>query len=257
MLIHRFTHLPIALSCLLLIPACGGGTEAAGHANWGYAGEQGPDHWGELDAGFTLCGSGRSQSPIDLVTSAAAPEDLPALECAYAAAALSIVNNGHTIQVDLPAGQTLRVGSEEYGLAQFHFHGPSEHTVDGAHSPMELHLVHANDSGDLAVLGILIQEGAEHAALASAWSHLPQAAYDEREPAGVEIDVSALLPETLDYFQYEGSLTTPPCSEGVSWHVLRTPIELSPAQIEAFRAIVPVNNRPVQPLHGRIVRASS
>lgn len=244
------------LPFLLVLAACGASTKSSQPAHWGYEGEHGPEHWAAVDPAFSACASGRAQSPVDIVTSATVSEELPELVCAYGTAPLAIVNNGHAIQVDVPPGDILMQGPNEYALKQFHFHGPSEHTVDGAHAPMEMHLVHADANGRLAVVGVLIREGAQNAALAPAWSHLPASAGQEVEPAGVQIDVAALLPETLGYWHYDGSLTTPPCTEGVRWFVLREPITLSRAQIDAFRAIVHPNNRPVEPLDGRIVKSS-
>jgi len=249
-------HIAILLPVLMLVSACGGGAEAKEKPHWGYQGEHGPEHWAEMDPKFSACASGSAQSPIDIVTSDAVAEDLPELVCAYGTAPLAIINNGHAIQVNLPAGDLLQVGPDEYALKQFHFHGPSEHVLDGIHSPMEMHLVHAAADGSLAVVGVMIREGAENAALKAAWGNLPSERGAELEPAGVEVDVAALLPNNLGYYHYSGSLTTPPCSEGVNWFVLRTPIELSKGQIDSFRTIIQANNRPVEPLNGRTVKSS-
>ena len=249
-------HIAYALPFLMMVCGCGGGAEAKDKPHWGYQGEHGPEHWAEMDPKFSACASGSAQSPINIVTSDAIAEDLPELVCAYGTAPLAIVHNGHAIQVNLPAGNLLQVGPDEYALKQFHFHGPSEHVLDGVHSPMEMHLVHAAADGSLAVVGVMIREGAENAARKAAWENLPRERGDVLEPAGVEVDVAALLPNDLGYYHYIGSLTTPPCSEGVTWFVLRTPIELSKGQIDSFRAIIQSNNRPVEPLNGRIVKSS-
>lgn len=147
------------LLALICIPGCGE-HHAAGQGHWGYEGDHGPAHWGALDAGFSACADGMSQSPIDLVTGAAVQEDLPDLTFDYAFTPLDIVNNGHTIQVNVASGQSLMIGADTFGLAQFHFHGPSEHTLDGQHAAMELHLVHEDASGNIAVAGVMIRRHA-------------------------------------------------------------------------------------------------
>ncbi|TDJ66714.1 MAG: carbonic anhydrase family protein [Planctomycetota bacterium] len=147
------------LLALICIPGCGE-HHAAGQGHWGYEGDHGPAHWGALDAGFSACADGMSQSPIDLVTGAAVQEDLPDLTFDYAFTPLDIVNNGHTIQVNVASGQSLMIGADTFGLAQFHFHGPSEHTLDGQHAAMELHLVHEDASGNIAVAGMMIRRHA-------------------------------------------------------------------------------------------------
>jgi carbonic anhydrase len=162
-----------------------------------------------------------------------------------------VVNNGHTIQVNYPAGSTLVLGERSFALAQYHFHSPSEHTLEGRPFPMEMHLVHKSGDGKLAVLGVFIQEGAANPAFAPVWDNLPQEKGVEVHLEHVTVDVDELLPAERKGFRYQGSLTTPPCTEGVEWLVLATPITLSAEQIAAFRALVHGNNRPIQPLNGR------
>ncbi len=231
-----------------------------GAPHWTYKGEEGPASWGDLSPEFATCSSGRSQSPIDIGKASSA--SLPELRAAFRPVDLKIVhhehradaiNNGHTIQVNYPEGDTLAVGDTKYALVQYHFHSPSEHTVGGKHSPMEMHLVHKSASGSLAVIGVLIEEGAHNAAFDPVWSNLPNAKGVESHFEHVKVDVDDLLPKTLTTWRYDGSLTTPPCSEGVKWLVMTTPIQLSPAQIAAFTALVKDNNRPVQPLNGRAI----
>ena len=228
--------------------------------HWGYEGEYGPEHWGTLSPDFAVCGTGSSQSPIDIVAGEAGT--LPALSVGYGPATLHIVhqehaadevNTGHSIQVNYPGADTLTVGDEQFPLVQYHFHSPSEHTVNGQHFPMEMHLVHKSAEGKLAVVGVLIAEGAANAAFDPVWQNLPTRKGQEAHLEHVTVDVDKLLPQVHTTYRYEGSLTTPPCSEGVKWFVMTTPIELSPEQIAQFRAILHGNNRPVQPLNARAV----
>ncbi len=226
--------------------------------HWGYGTEHGPKEWGSLCPEFSTCSTGRNQSPIDI--SGAATAALPKLETAYQPAKLRIVhhehqadvvNNGHTIQVNYPGGSTLTVDGQTFTLLQYHFHSPSEHTLDGRHFPMELHLVHKTADGKLAVVAAFIAEGAVNAAFEPVWAHLPKEQGVEVHLEHILVDVDALLPQDRTTYRYDGSLTTPPCSEGVKWFILANPVALSTQQIAAFRAIVPANNRPTQPLNGR------
>ena len=215
---------------------------------WGYEGPQAPEHWGSLDPAFGVCTGGREQSPIDLT--GAERVTLSEIRFEYAPSPICIQNNGHSIQVDYQAGSGIVLDGTRYGLVQFHFHHRSEHTVDGADFPLELHLVHGDADGALAVVGVFLEEGAANEALAPVWRHLPAEAGPAALVAGT-VDAAALLPERRTTWRYRGSLTTPPCSEGVSWLVMTEPVTASREQIEAFRALFPVNNRPVQPLNGR------
>jgi len=241
--------LAVCASGLLLVSGAAASDKAA-HPHWGYDGDGGPDHWGSLQTEYEKCASGQEQSPIDL--SGVAKAYLRPIDFSYASAPMNIVDNGHTIQVDL-AGSSADIRGRAYDLLQFHFHAPSEHKVDGASYPMELHLVHRDTSGSLAVVGLLIKEGKKNPVIAKIWKHLPSVG-ERAEPEGVRLSPAKLLPADKSYFQYAGSLTTPPCSEGVNWNVLRTPIQLSAEQINAFRARYAHNARPVQPLHGRSLR---
>jgi len=245
-------------------PAATQAAPAGSGPHWSYEGEAGPANWGKLDAKFVACAEGLSQSPIDIASTA--PVAGSATKFTYRPSALHVVNNshlsdglnnGHTIQVNCPGGDTVLVGDKPYSLAQFHFHSPSEHTVDGKHAAMEMHLVHKSADGALAVLGVLIEEGAENAAFAPIWNNLPAEKGDEKHYSDVIYDLNALLPADHSVYRYDGSLTTPPCSEGVSWMVMRNPIQLSADQIGKFRAHINGNNRPVNPLNGRIVQQMS
>ncbi len=221
--------------------------------HWGYEGEGGPEKWGHMSSDFKACSEGRTQSPIDL--SNATPEALSEIKFNYKASKLNVVNNGHTVQVNYDGGSSIEVDGSEYKLVQFHFHTPSEHTVDGKSYGNEMHLVHKNDKGELAVVGVLIDKGTENAAYKAIWSNLPAKANDKKS-ADVDINASELLPGEKSYFTYAGSLTTPPCSESVKWIVLKSPIQMSEAQIAEIQKIMHKNNRPVQKLHDRKLRVS-
>lgn len=228
--------------------------EAPHKAEWGYSGAEGPSHWGELSPDYALASTGRSQSPIDLT--GAAHADLPALEFDYRPVSVNVVFNGHSIQENESGSSSLTVGGKRFSLEQFHFHSPSEHTVDGRHSPMEMHLVHKGADGEVAVVGVMIEAGEENAALELLWQNLPTVE-NRANRTEMQIDVGAVLPADHDYLHYTGSFTTPPCTEDVRWMMMRQPIQLSKAQIAAFRAIINNNNRPVQPLNGRAIESSN
>ena len=223
---------------------------------WGYAGDIGPAQWGDLSPAFAACKLGESQSPIDLTSDTEAkPHDL---EFRYASSPLEIINNGHTIQVNYAPGNMLLSGGRQFALVQFHFHHLSEHTVDGQPADMELHLVHQDDTGNLAVVGVFIAAGQQNDALQPVWAHMPAdvGAVRQVQVQGVTVNAADLLPADLTYYSYVGSLTTPPCSEDVRWYVLAAPIEVSPAQVGRFAALYPDNARPTQPLNERIVYLS-
>lgn len=216
---------------------------------WGYTGGIGPARWGNLSPAFAACKLGVSQSPIDLTSDTVAkPHDL---DLRYASAPLEIINNGHTIQVNYTPGNMLLSGGRQFALVQFHFHHLSEHTVDGKPAAMEMHLVHQDDAGNLAVVGVFLTAGQQNEALQPVWAHMPAAVGEERQVQGVTINAADLLPADLSYYSYVGSLTTPPCTEGVRWFVLSSPVEVSPEQIDRFAALYPDNARPTQPLNGR------
>lgn len=227
--------------------------------HWEYEGDHGPRFWGKLDPIFSLCDKGRNQSPIDIAKTA--PATLPKLRADFSPAKLQIVhhehvadeiNNGHTIQINYTEGDTLTIGDTNYELIQFHFHAPSEHTVHGKHYPMEVHFVHKSPSGALAVVGVFIEQGAHNKAFDPIWANLPKQKGVESHFEHVNVDVDSLLPHSQTSYRYDGSLTTPPCSEVVKWIVMKSPIQLSKEQIQTFTAIIKGNNRPVQPLHHRI-----
>ena len=266
--ISRVTGWPACILFAGLGLACSPAEEHAeaehtGAVHWGYEGEEGPEHWAGLSEAYALCGSGTSQSPIDLTGAVLmAPGEGTGLLRDYGTGALSIarhehvvdfLDNGHTIQVTYDEGSTLTVGGIEYHLRQFHFHAPSEHTVDGQHYPIELHLVHQSETGGLVVLGVFLEEGEPNPVIGALIEGLPAAAGEESHFEHVAIDVDAFIPSIDEYYRYEGSLTTPPCSEGVRWAVFTEPLAASAEQIAALDAAMPENNRPVQPLGAREV----
>lgn len=216
--------------------------------HWGYSGATDPSHWSELSEDYYLCEFGREQSPIDL--NANLPADPEPIRFNYATVPFEVVNNGHSIQVNYPQGSTMAIGDQTYTLRQFHFHSPSEHTFNGKTHPMALHLVHANDAGEFAVVGVMIEPGAANEDVRKIWRNIPPEGASKQ--SGLVIYAGNLLPKNKSYVHYSGSLTTPPCSEGVNWIVMQEPITLSAEQIETFQALYPMNARPVQPANGRL-----
>lgn len=228
---------------------------AAAHdgPHWSYEGEEGPEHWASISAEFEACESGVKQSPIDLV-SRTIEVGLDDLKLDWKPSDLTIVDNGHTIQANIPTGNTSVIDGVVYDLVQFHFHKPSEHEVKGEAFPMELHFVHKNAAGGLAVIGVLLTMGEANPAYDVLWAAQPEAMTAEGEGNEVAgFDLTKLLPLDLHAWRYPGSLTTPPCSEGVSWNVLATPAAVSQAQIDGFR--YDHNARPVQKIGDRLVLA--
>jgi carbonic anhydrase len=217
---------------------------------WSYAGAAGPQAWGRLDPAWAACARGEQQSPVDLA--AAVPAGVAPPQIAWRSAdAAEVVNTGRTIQVNLENAGGIRIGDAEYVLAQFHFHHPSEHALEGRRSPLEAHFVHAGPNGTSAVIAVLFEEGAASAALQPLWAAAP--AEPGSSPALAPVDPAAFLPTATTAFHYAGSLTTPPCTENVVWTVFAAPVGASAAQIEAFAAIFPDNARPLQPRRRRFV----
>lgn len=225
-----------------------------GNVVWGYTGSVGPEHWGELSPKYRLASEGKSQSPIDIDTSAVSPGagDV-SVQCT--ASVTELVNNGHSIQANANSGGTLTTPTGTYHLKQFHFHSPSEHTIDGKNAAMEMHMVHADDAGNLAVVSVMIQEGSENPFFAKLWPHIPAIRGSNQDVDGTPFGPGDLLPAGRKTWRYSGSLTTPPCSEDVDWTVMQEPVEASAAQIAKFREIMYRNNRPTQPLNGRAVQS--
>ncbi|MCP5050201.1 MAG: carbonic anhydrase family protein [bacterium] len=218
---------------------------------WSYNGETGPQHWGNLKPEYAMCKDGKSQSPIDISTTVAA--DLGDIQFNYQDTGLKIINNGHTIQVEYQEDSSIKIKDKTYKLKQFHFHSPSENTRNGNAYDMEMHLVHEDSEGQLAVVGVFMTQGNEHPHIKILWDNMPREAVEERELPEVLVNAAKLLPENGSYFHFDGSLTTPPCTEGVKWYVLKTPIEVSEEQVKLFLSVIGPSARPVQPLHGRTV----
>lgn len=209
---------------------------------WDYEGTNNPAAWGNLSEEFALCKTGKNQSPINLDPTATPMTG--DLKLRYATVVFEVVNNGHSIQVNYPKGSYAKIGEDIYNLLQFHFHTPSEHTVAGKASAMEVHLVHANEAGDFAVISAMIEPGAESYDVSKVWRNIPEVGASQK--SGLVVNAANLLPEDLTYIRYSGSLTTPPCSENVTWFVMQEPITLSSEQIETFQSLYPMNARPIQ-----------
>ena len=269
-LYHIANSLIIILMCVFMcITGCGKArnvSSATEKTGWGYETENGPDVWAQLSPEYFLCAEGRHQSPIDLVNPT--PAKLPPIPYHYRPTSMNVRNTGHTIEVACPEGNWIEVDGTRYQLLQFHFHAPSEHTVVGKPFEMEAHFVHKSEDGTLAVVGLLIASGRHKSVFDPIWSHLPAVPGETQRIENVTEDGSLIVDPRFmfapndhvedvapslfgNYYLYDGSLTTPPCSESVKWIVLTTPIEMSETQIAAFKAIIHDNNRPIQPLNGR------
>jgi carbonic anhydrase len=219
-------------------------------AHWGYEGKTGPQSWGDLGGS---CRSGKGQSPIDISRvgqTAAKPKSLPNLLFRWKQSKAEVINNGHTLQVNVERGNETRVGSDRYELSQFHFHIPSEHRFDGRNAPMEVHFVHRGSNGKQLVVGMMIQVAGKNEPLAPVFLKPPRTTSMRRQ---LPIDLSKIAPVGHAYYSYEGSLTTPPCSEGVHWVLLKESISISSNQYKVFKTMFGNNARPPQPLNGREV----
>jgi carbonic anhydrase len=221
---------------------------------WGYSGSEGPAHWGKLNPNFAACETGHRQSPVNIVHAQSAA--LPAIQFEYNPSALHIINNGHTIQINYAPGSFIKIGDKRYELKQFHFHHPSEETIKGKRFPMELHLVHADADGNLAVVSVLLEEGAANPLVETLWGLAPKTEGPEKIADNLRINAADLLPANHSYYTFQGSLTTPPCTEGVRWVVLETPLAISSKQVATFAKIYPYDERPTQALNGRTILES-
>jgi carbonic anhydrase len=229
-------------------------SEAKGHkkghaVHWDYAGDMGPENWGDE---FPTCGKGTKQAPLNITGPFEKSKDV--LVVNYKEGPLKILNNGHTIQVNVEPGSTLKVNKDVFNLLQFHFHRPSEEQIDGKPMAMVAHFVHKNADGKLAVLGVLLNDGKDNAAIQTLWNNAPKAEGPEVLVDKVKFDPSSLVPAALTHYNYEGSLTTPPCTEGVNFYILKTPVDISKKQVMDFP--FKRNARPVQPLNGRKINAN-
>ena len=223
---------------------------------WSYEGARGPSHWGDLDPDYSACKDGKAQSPIDI--RATEKSHLPALTFEYKSGPLNIINNGYTaVRVDyVHSGNFLIVGDNRFELTQFHFHRPSEELIHGKQFDMVLHLMHKAADGKIAGVAIMLKSGAANPTIEKLWKYVPQAAGDVQQIPDVEINPADLLPSSTGYYTYAGSQTAPPCTEGVTWFILKTPIEISKSQIATFAKLYPHDVRPAQPLNGRTVKES-
>jgi carbonic anhydrase len=242
-------------------------SSAQWRTHWTYEGTTGAAHWSELDPDYAACNVGKEQSPIDI--QGAEKAQLPALQFESKSGPLKyLVNNGYTIRVnyhDAPGtGNFLTVGDERYQLTQFHFHRPSEEYVHGKPFAMVAHLMYRAGDGKVAGVAVLLKAGRANSTIQKLWEHMPKTesnvladfSHQEEEIPGVEINPSGLLPHDLGYYTYMGSVTAPPCTEGVTWYVLKTPVDISAGQIDAFAKLYPHDVRPLQPLNGRVVKES-
>jgi carbonic anhydrase len=255
----------LAAFSLALVAACASHSSHA-HApgHWGYDKEDGPKDWCGLDPANTACCNGHEQSPIDIQTKQARAATPPKLVITYPSSTFTVLNNGHTVEAELEVDKArcgITLGGVDYDLKQFHVHTPSEHTINGKHSPLEVHLVHKSAAGDLAVIGLLVESGPANAELEKIWRIAPE--HEGTGGVAVGVNLANVLPATRVTYRYAGSLTTPPCSEHVRWIVMQTPITMSEAQITKLEGLFagaefPEGNcRPVQPLGARTVELDS
>lgn len=252
----------------LLLTACSETDKGQGShvAHWGYEVGDGPAEWAAMNSDWRLCAEGRQQSPIDLVggTEFELPDShiqTPSereVAVLNNAGVIGPLDNGHTIQVNAKTGEHLKIGKQVYELLQFHFHAPSEHTLAGEHYPMEVHFVHQAENGAIAVLGVFVEEGAENPGIVPLWNQL-----SEEPGSEATVQIATDFADRVFYggasgvYHYTGSLTTPPCSEEVSWFIRKAPTQLSKDQIGEFTAVYDHNNRPVQALNNRTLYVDS
>lgn len=231
---------------ILALGLCTVFAASAQAANWGYEGEHGPEHWGEF---ASECANGKNQSPVNIES--ATDADLKDLQFDYEGKVISLLNNGHTLQTSLEGSNTLKVDGKAFQLKQFHFHTPSENHVDGKEHPLEAHFVHADEQGNLAVVAVFFKLGESNSTLAKLLKNIPSK--DQNIAIKVPFDADALIPSDKEYYRFNGSLTTPPCSEGVRWFVLKDVQSISPEQVKQFANVMGENNRPIQALNARLI----
>lgn len=242
----RKTFLSIGMSILIANPAAA--------TEWGYTGTHGPAHWAALSPDYVMCEAGRNQSPVDIRH--ALDTDLAPIAFDYMGGVREVVNNGHTVQFNVDPGNGIDLDGHVWALGQFHFHSPSENRIAGRSFPLEAHFVHTDENGHLLVVAVMFEEGSDGKALERLWQYLPMGAGDSASlPTGFTGKPLDMLPTTTGYYRFNGSLTTPPCTEGVVWLVMKDPVGVSVEQLASFRRAMSGhgNNRPVQPLNARIV----
>lgn len=247
---YRRTILTLSFLTLLAVPAFMAAQTTPPH--WSYSGKEDPKEWGHLDPTFATCAAGTTQSPVNIKTKHIKTDaDLPPLVPDYRQVTLEITNNGHSIQVNYSKGSTLTVGSRVYTLTQFHFHHPSEDHVNGKALPLEAHLVHTDADGKLAVLAVFFDLGAPNLLIDVLWKNIPSEKEKVVDVSASSINAADLLPATKGYDTFTGSLTTPPCTEGVTWYVMKAHSTISKEQLDQFAKLYKKNARPVQPVNGR------
>ncbi|MBP1206714.1 carbonic anhydrase [Duganella sp. 1411] len=221
---------------------------------WSYEGETGPANWGKINPAWAKCGSGNRQSPIDIRDGMKV--ELEQISFDYHPSTFNVTDNGHTVQVMVGGGNFLTVQNRMYELIQFHFHRPSEERINGKGYEMVVHLVHKDGEGRIAMLALLLERGKPQPVIQTVWNNLPLEKLETLAPS-VVLDPMELLPARRDYFTFMGSMTTPPCQEGVLWLVMKEPVQASPAQMALFSRLYPLNSRPIQPSSGRIIKESN
>lgn len=222
--------------------------------HWTYEGESGPANWHKINSDWAKCSTGNRQSPIDIRDGMKV--DLEQIAFDYRPSGFSVTDNGHTVQVAVGPGNYLSVAGRTYELQQFHFHRPAEERVNGKGFEMVVHLVHRDVEGKLAVLALLLERGKPQPTIQTVWNNLPLEKGDTATPS-IVLDPNDLLPQRRDYYTFMGSLTTPPCTEGVLWLVMKEPVQASPSQMALFSRLYPFNARPVQANGGRMIKESN
>ena len=222
--------------------------------HWSYEGDSGPASWSKINVDWAKCGNGSRQSPIDIRDGMKV--ELEQISFDYHPSSFNVVDNGHTVQVGVSGGNYITVQNRMFELQQFHFHRPSEERINGKAFEMVVHLVHRDAEGRLAVLALLLERGAPQATIQTVWNNLPLEKFESMQPT-ILLDPAEMLPARRDYYTYMGSMTSPPCSEGVLWLVMKQPVQASPAQMALFSRLYPLNARPIQPANGRIIKESN
>ena len=221
------------------------------HSSWSYSGKTGPEYWGDLKSEYKMCKLGKNQSPIDISKTTKA--SLTPLNIYYDVKAKTFLNNGHTLKAEMKDGAVLYIDGKRFKLIQFHFHTPSENTINGEYFPAEAHFVHSTKDGELAVVSVMFKIGKSNPAFQKLVNNIPAKTGEKNNICKENLKAKDLLPSSLEYYRFNGSLTTPPCSEGVRWFVLKTPVEVSAKQIKAFEKVMGKNNRPLQPINARVI----
>jgi len=223
-------------------------------SHWGYTGHNDPSHWGNISPKYRECSQGKNQSPINITAQDSVHANLKSIGFTYNTNSNSVINNGHTVQVNIDQGSNISIDNKSFELKQFHFHTPSENEIGGKHFPLEAHFVHVDKNGDISVVAVMFKEGATNQALENIWKNLP---LKEGEKIALSLSsqqINAILPADKSYYRFSGSLTTPPCTEGVRWFLLKKPVSISKEQVEKFlNTMNHPNNRPIQNINAREV----